>query len=77
MASPITIKQRVSIDSSGRRLRISQNQNGRIRNSEIELKEPVRRVRQLANITDYADQWPKTELDVNTPEFQENQKPSE
>lgn len=70
MATPITIRQRVSVDSSGRRLRIQQNQNGRIRNTEIELAEPARRTRNLHTITDYAGQWPRTELDVSTPEFQ-------
>ncbi len=77
MARPITIRQRVSLDSSGKYLRVSQNQNGSVRNSQIALKEPVRSLKQFNSITDYADQWPRTELDVSTPEFLPNVKPSE
>lgn len=77
MARAITLKQRVSLDSSGTRLRVSQNQNGRIRNTEIALKQPVRGTRNLHTITAYAHDWPRTEIDVTTPEFLPNQRPEQ
>lgn len=72
MASPVKIRQRVSLDSTGRYLQVQQNQNGRVRNALIPLAERTRGTRNLHNITDYAGQWPKTELDVTTPEFEPN-----
>jgi hypothetical protein len=72
MASPITIKQRVSLDSTRKNLQIQQTQNGQVRNTLIPLREPANSSRDLHRITDYAHEWPRTEIDVTTPEFLPN-----
>jgi hypothetical protein len=76
MARPIQLRQRVSLDSTRKFLQISQNQNGQVRTALIPLKEPADSSRDLHRITDYAHEWPSTEIDVTTPEFLPN-KPSE
>ena len=62
MASTVTIKQRVSLENGGRTLRVTQTQNGQTRSRAIDLKEPTRNLKQLHSITDYAANWPSTEV---------------
>jgi hypothetical protein len=62
MASTVTIKQRVSLENGGRSLRVTQTQNGQTRTKSIDLKEPTRNLKQLHSITDYAANWPSTEV---------------
>lgn len=62
MASTVTIRQRVSLENGGRTLRVTQTQNGQTRSKAIDLKEPARNLRQLHSITDYAGEWPSTEV---------------
>ena len=72
MASTVTIKQRISLENGGRTLRVSQTQNGQTRTKAIDLKQPVRNLKQLHNITDYAGSWPSTVVTLEDTDVKNN-----
>lgn len=72
MASTVTITQRISLENGGRTLRVSQTQNGQHRSKAIDLKEPVRNLKQLHNITDYTGEWPSTQVDIQEADVKNN-----
>lgn len=70
MASTVTIRQRLSLENGGRTVRVSTQQNGVTTSKTVELPEPVRNLRQIANITQLTNQWPSTRVTADEPAAQ-------
>ncbi len=65
MATPITIRQRVSLSPDRKSLVVRQQQGNQVRTKEIPLPENIRRTKDIHNITELAREWPKTELKLD------------
>lgn len=74
MARPIELRQRVQVDRTRNCLHVTQTQGADTRSALIPLAEPTASSRQLHSITDYAHQWPRTEIDVTSLEFLSNRR---
>jgi hypothetical protein len=71
MAIPITLKQTMTLTNGGRELLIRQQQGGRVTHTKITLKEPVHKLKEISEITELTDQWPRTSVSIDG-QFQAN-----